>query len=61
MISYLVNTYYLVGASSDFLNIIIILNENLRTFWKYEYLEENRFDFNRKYFSIIFSEIILKK
>lgn len=46
MISYLVNAYYLVGASSEFLNIIIILNENLLSLWKYEYLEENKFDFN---------------
>ena len=60
MISYLVNTYYLVGASSEFLNIIIILNENLRTFWKYEYLEENRVDFNNKKM-IIFKMLASKK
>ena len=60
MISYLVNAYYLVGASSEFLNIIIILNENLLSFWKYEFLEENRFDFNNKKM-IIFKMLASKK
>ena len=60
MISYLVNAYNLVGASSEFLNIIIILNENLLFFWKYEYLEENNVEFNNKKV-IIFKMFTSKK
>ena len=41
MISYLVNAYNIVGQTSNFLNIIIRLNENLLYLWKYEYLNEN--------------------
>ena len=60
MISYLANSYYLVGESSEFLNIIIILNENLIYFWKYEYLEENKVDFNNNKI-IIFKKFAKKK
>ena len=60
MISYLANSYYIVGESSEFLNIIIILNENLIYFWKYEYLEENKFDFNNNKM-IIFKMFASKK
>lgn len=59
-ISYLSNSYYLVGASSEFLNIIIILNENLIYFWKYEYLEENKVVFNNNKV-IIFKMLASKK
>ena len=61
IISYLVNAYYLVGAASEFLNIIIILNENLLSLWKYEYLEENKFDFNNNTKMIIFKMYASKK
>lgn len=60
MISYLANSYYIVGESSVFLNIIIILNENLLYFWKYEYLEENKFYFNNNKM-IIFKMFASKK
>ena len=61
MISYLVNAYYLVGTSSEFFNIIILLNENLLSLWKYEYLEENKFDFNNNTKIIIFKMFASKK
>ena len=61
MISYLVNAYYLVGAASEFLNIIIILNENLLSLWKYEYLEEKKFDFNNNTKMNIFKMYASKK
>lgn len=51
MISYLVNAYNIVGASSRILNIIIRLSENLLYLWKYEYLNENDDDlYNKKMF-----------
>ena len=61
MISYLVNAYYLVGAASEFLNIIIILNKNLLSLWEYEYLEENKFNFNNNTKMIIFKMYASKK
>ena len=60
MISYLVKSYNLVGSSSEFLNIIIILNENLIYFWKYEYLKENKVVFNNNKM-IIFKMFASKK
>jgi hypothetical protein len=60
MISYLVNAYNIVGATSNFLNIIIRLNENLLYLWKYEFLIENDDDlYNKK--MIIFKMIASKQ
>ena len=60
MISYLVNAYNIVGASSNFLNIIISLNENLLYLWKFEFLNENDDDlYNKKI--IIFKMLASKQ
>lgn len=60
MISYLVNAYSIVGATSNFLNIIIKLNENLLYLWKYEIFNENDDNlYNKK--MIIFKMIASKQ
>jgi len=57
MISYLVNAYNIVGASSYFLDIINRLNENLLYFWEYEYFNKNKDNF----FNSIKKKIIIFK
>ena len=51
-ISYLINAYNIVGAYSTFLNYIIKYNDNLKSFWYFD------FKFNNFYYYIFFSFIL---